>query len=149
MERSSGDRPTREEVAMARDDEGRPEDERPRPPRGLPLQRGEEVLLIATPSRGANLHKYLLTLGLYGYWRKRDTAIVTNRRLLLGKGVLRREEHSFAISDIDSARFARRWFNSYAIIRVGGRARRHTEQIGPMSARDARGLVGEVLSQRG
>ena len=120
----------------------------PHPPRGLPLQRGEEVVMVATPSRIANLHKYVITLGLYGIWRKRDTAVVTNRRLMIGKGIFRREESSIAINDIDSAKFARRWFNCYAHVRVGGRARRHSLDIGPMSARDARRLVGEILANR-
>ena len=39
----------------------------------LPLQDGEEVVLTASPSRAANFHKYLYTLGFYGIWRKRDT----------------------------------------------------------------------------
>ena len=116
-------------------------------PRGLPLQGGERVIMVVTPSRVANLHRYLLTLGLYGLWRRRDTAIVTNRRLLVGKGIFRREENSIAIRDIDSAKFARRWLNCYAQVRVGGRARRRTVQIGPLSARDARRLVGELLAQ--
>jgi hypothetical protein len=134
---------------MGRDDDEPNEEARPRAPRGLPLQRGEEVLVVATPSALANLHKYVFTLGLYSFWRKRETAIVTNRRLLMGKGIFRREEYSIAISDIDSARFTRRWLNSYAQVRVGGRARRRTEAIGPMSAKDARRFVGEILNHRG
>jgi hypothetical protein len=132
---------------MARRDDDNPVAESPRPPRGLPLQRGEEVLMVATPSRVANLHKYLITLGLYGLWRKRDTAVVTNRRLLLGKGIFRREEHSIAVADIDSAKYVRRWLNSYAQVRVGGRARRRTVQIGPVSSSDARSLVGELVNR--
>jgi hypothetical protein len=134
---------------MARSGDDDKETSGPRPPRGLPLQRGEEVVMVATPSRIANLHKYVFTLGLYGFWRSRETAIVTNRRLLLGKGIIRREEHSISISDIDTAKFTRRWLNSYAQVRVGGRARRRTEVIGPMSSRDARLLVGELLANRG
>jgi Bacterial PH domain len=130
-------------------DEEATEDTAPRPPRGLPLQKGEEVILVATPSRAANFYKYIYTLGLYGFWRKRETAVVTNRRLLMGKGIFNREEYSIAISDVDSARFTRRGFNSYAQVRVGGRSRRRTEAIGPMSASNARRFVGEILHQRG
>ncbi len=114
----------------------------------LPMQDGEEVILTASPSRAANFYKYIYTLGLYGFWRKRDTAVVTSKRLLISRGVFRREEHSISISDIDSARYTRSWFNSYALVNVGGRARRRTERIGPMSSRTARRLVGEILSRR-
>jgi len=119
-----------------------------RTPKMLPLQAGEEVVLTASPSRAANFPKYLYTLGFYGIWRKRDTCVVTTRRLLISRGVFRREEHSIAISDIDSARYARRFLNSYAQVTIGGRARRRTEEIGPTSARTARRLVGEILSRR-
>jgi hypothetical protein len=119
-----------------------------RAPKMLPLQDGEEVVLSASPSRAANFYRYIITLGLYGIWRKRDTAVVTNRRLLISRGVFRREEHSIAIGDIDGARYTRRFLNSYAQITIGGRARRRTEEIGPMSARTARRLVGEILSRR-
>jgi hypothetical protein len=121
---------------------------RQRTPKMLPLQDGEEVLLTASPSRAALLHKYVFTLGLYGIWRKRDTAVVTTRRLLISRGVFRREEHSIAISDIDSARYTRRFLNSYAQITIGGRSRRRTEEIGPLSSRTARRFVGEILSRR-
>jgi Bacterial PH domain len=119
-----------------------------RAPKMLPMQDGEEVILTASPSRVANLHKYLYTVGLYGIWRKRDTAVITSRRLLISRGVFRREEHSISISDVDSARYTRRWLNSYALLTIGGRARRRTEQIGPMSSRTARRFVGEILSRK-
>jgi hypothetical protein len=134
---------------MGRDD--RAHDETPsrrRTPKMLPLQDGEEVVLTASPSRAANFPKYLYTLGLYGIWRKRDTCVVTTRRLLISRGVFRREEHSIAISDIDSARYGRRFLNSYAQVTIGGRARRRTEEIGPVSSRTARRLVGEILNRR-
>ncbi|HEV3328359.1 MAG TPA: PH domain-containing protein [Acidimicrobiales bacterium] len=114
----------------------------------LPMQDGEEVILTASPSRAANFYKYIYTLGLYGIWRKRDTAVVTSRRLLISRGVFRREEHSIAISDIDSARYTRRGFNSYALVNIGGRAGRRTVEIGPVSSRTARRLVGEIISRR-
>jgi hypothetical protein len=117
--------------------------------RMLPLQDGEEVLLTVSPSRSANFYKYLYTVGLYGIWRKRETATVTTSRLLLSKGVIRREEHSIALRDVDGARYTRRWFNSYALVTIGGRGRRRTVEIGPMSSRSARRVVGEILSHRG
>jgi len=121
---------------------------RSRAPKMLPLQDGEDVILTASPSRAANFYKYIVTLGLYGIWRKRDTAVVTTRRLLISRGVFRREEHSIAITDIDSARYTRRFLNSYALVTIGGRARRRTEEIGPLSARTARRFVGEIVSRR-
>jgi hypothetical protein len=131
---------------MSSEDQAAPTDARSR--RMLPLRDGEEVILTASPSRAANFYKYIYTLGLYGIWRKRDTATITTRRLLISRGVFRRDEHSILLADIDSARYTRRWFNSYARLTIGGRSRRRTEEIGPMSSRMARRFVGEILNRR-
>ena len=71
---------------MSKDERTEDATGRRRTPKMLPMQDGEEVILVASPSKAANLHKYLYTLGLYGIWRKRDTAVVTSQRLLIGKG---------------------------------------------------------------
>ncbi len=131
---------------MSSEDKAASTDARSR--RMLPLRDGEEVILVASPSRAANFYKYIYTLGLYGIWRKRDTATITTRRLLISRGVFRRDEHSILLDDIDSARYTRRWLNSYARLTIGGRSRRRTEEIGPMSSRMARRFVGEILNRR-
>lgn len=114
---------------------------------GLPLQDGEEVVLLASPSKSANLHKYLYTLGLYGFWRRRDRAVVTDRRVLIGRGIFSRDEHSIPMSKITGARFVRKGVNSYAQLSIDDRGRRRTEQVGPMSSRAARQFVAEVLAR--
>ena len=116
--------------------------------RGLPLQDQEEVVLAASPSRGANFYKYIYTLGLYGIWRRRDTAVVTNRRLLLGRGVFNREEHSISMNRVEGARYVRRGMNSYAQLTINDRGRRKVERVGPMSARAARRFVAEVIERQ-
>jgi hypothetical protein len=128
------------------DDEQAPE--RPSRWRGLPLQDREEVILSVTPSRAANFYKYVYTLGLYELWRRRDRATVTDRRLLIGRGIVHREEHSIAMSHIDGARYVRMGLNAYAQVSINDRGRRRTERIGPMSAREARAFVAEILARQ-
>ena len=115
---------------------------------GLPLQESEEIVLAVTPSRGANFYKYLYTFGLYEFWRRRDTAVVTNRRVLMGRGLFNRDEYSVSITQIENARFARKGFNSYAQLTVVDRAGRRSERVGPMSARSARRFVAEILKRQ-
>jgi len=52
---------------------------------GVFLQEGESLVMVARESRWLRLPRYLITLGLYGFWRKRKTAAVTDKRLLLEK----------------------------------------------------------------
>ena len=118
-----------------------------RVPRGLPLQPGEVVLLSVNPSPIANAYRYLYTVGLYEIWRRRDTAVVTDRRLLLSRGVFNREENSISMSHIEAARYVRRGLNCYATITVVNRGGRRSERIGPMSASSARKFVSEVLQR--
>lgn len=113
--------------------------------RSVMLFPDEEVVITARPARGATLHKYVASLGLYGLWRKRKTSIVTNRRILLGSGILRRTERSIPMTHVDDVSFLRRGLNSYAEITVNDRGSRRTEEVGPMSPRAARRFMNEVL----
>ena len=115
---------------------------------GLPLQESEEIVFAVTPSRAANFYRYLYTFGLYEFWRRRDTAVVTNRRVLMGRGLFNRDEYSVSITQIENARFARKGFNSYAQLTVVDRAGRRSERVGPMSARSARRFVAEILKRQ-
>jgi len=120
---------------------------RERTARGLPLQREEQAIMSASPSVAANFYKYLYTFGLYELWRRRDTAVVTSKRLLISRGIFNREERSIAMSHIEGARYVRRGLNSYAQITIVDRGGRKSERIGPMSARAARRFVAEVLQR--
>ena len=122
-------------------------DEAVRVPRGLPLQRGEEVVMSASPSPAAHFYRYFYTLGLYEFWRRRDTAVVTDRRLLVSRGVFNREERSIPMANIEGARYVRRGVNSYALVTIVDRGGRKVERIGPMSGRQARRFVAEVLQR--
>ena len=102
-------------------------------------------MITARPARGATAHKYLASLGLYSLWRKQKTSIITNRRILLGSGILRRTERSIPMSHVDNVSFVRRGLNSYAKVTVNDRGFGRTEEVGPMSARSARRFMNEIL----
>jgi hypothetical protein len=118
-----------------------------RPPKGLALRDDESVRVVVRPSRRARFARYLFTLGLYGLWRKRDTAVVTNRRILLGRGIVNREERSVPLARVNRAKFVRRGLNSYTEVEVSDGDRRFSERIGPLSSRTARRLQREILDQ--
>lgn len=101
--------------------------------------------MVARPGRLATLPKYVATLGLYALWRKRDTSVVTDQRVLLGRGILRRDERSIPLDFVDDVTFARRGIYSYADLAVQERGGNTVRRIGPMTPRAAHRFAKEIL----
>jgi hypothetical protein len=112
------------------------------------LFEGEEVLIVARPGRLATVPKYIATLGLYGLWRKRNTSAVTDRRILLGKGLIRRDETSIPLSHVDDVSVARRGLYSYADVSIERKGRSTFTRVGPLTPRAARRFAKEILENR-
>ena len=105
----------------------------------------EEVVMTATPARFSAIPKYLFTLGLYELWRKRNTTIITNQRILFGNGIYQRSEQSIPLKNVMDVGFRRRGLNSYAEVAVSKRGKSSVTQVGPMTGSGARRLVSEIL----
>jgi hypothetical protein len=108
----------------------------------------EELLVVGRPGRLASLPKYVFSLGLYGMWRKRDISAVTDQRILLGKGLFRRDETSIPLDHVDDVAVARRGVYSYADVTIKRNGDTDYRQIGPMSPRLARRFAKEILRKR-
>jgi hypothetical protein len=108
----------------------------------------EELLAVARPGRLATFPRYLVTLGLYGAWRKRNTSTLTDQRVLLGKGIIRRDERSIPLSNVDDVSVARRGLYSYVDLTIMQRGRPSTQRIGPMPSRSARRFARDILRHR-
>jgi hypothetical protein len=105
----------------------------------------EMVVMTAVPARGPTTHKYLATLGLYGLWRKRRTSTVTDRRVLMGRGLIHRTERSIPMRNIEDVVFKRQGLNGWVEVDINDRGSHRAEKIGPMSPRSARRFASEVL----
>ena len=105
----------------------------------------EQVVMVARPGRLATLPKYVATLGLYALWRKRNNAVVTDQRILLGRGILRRDERSIPLDCVEDVTFARRGIYSYADLVVQGLGSDTVRRIGPMTPRAAHRFAKEIL----
>jgi hypothetical protein len=116
--------------------------------RGIDTERGETVLLVARPSIAAVWYRYVVTLGVYGLWRRQDLSVLTDRRVLVGKGILRRTEHSVPLANINDAVYQRKLFFAYCEISSTVRGRNHVQRVGPLSVRQARLFTQEILWRR-
>jgi Bacterial PH domain len=108
----------------------------------------EQLVMVARPGRLATFPRYVLTLGLYGIWRKRDTSAITDQRVLLGRGVVRRDERSIPLANIDDVVVARRGLYSYVDLTIVQRGRPDGQRVGPLTPRAARRFAREVLRHR-
>jgi len=113
----------------------------------LELLQGESVLHRVHPWRGAVWPKYLYTLGLYGIWRKRHTIVLTDHRVLVGKGVFVRTERSIPLNRIDSAVYVRVGTAGYCDVYYTARGLRETQRLGPLSPRRARQLTNAITAR--
>ena len=108
------------------------------------LRTDESVIVVAKPSRVARLPRYLLSLGFYGFWRKRDTCVVTDRRMLLGRGMFNRKERSIPIPRVNDVSYVRRWLACYSDVLIDTKRGQELVRIGPLSCRNARLFTSEL-----
>jgi hypothetical protein len=111
------------------------------------LQRSESIVLVARPARVVRLTRYLVTLGLYGMWRKRNTFVLTDRRVLIGRGLFTRSEHSIPFRRVEDAIYRRRGIAGYAELLCQDRSGRRLETIGPLTPSRAKRFTNEVLER--
>jgi hypothetical protein len=114
---------------------------------GVDVEHGESVILVARPAISAVWYKYLITLGFYGFWRSHDVSVVTDRRVLVGKGIVSRKETSLPYSRINDASYVRKGLYAYCEVASTLRGRGHVQRIGPLSSRQARRFTAEVLAR--
>lgn len=108
------------------------------------LHMGESVVLVARPSRMARLPRYLISLGLYGLWRKRDTVVMTDRRMLLGRGLFNRQERSIPIRRVNDVSYMRRWISCYSNVIVDTKRGQELVRVGPLTCSRARRFTSEL-----
>jgi hypothetical protein len=116
--------------------------------RGIDVDRGETILMVARPAIAAVWYRYLVTLGVYGLWRRQDVSVLTDRRVLVGKGIVRRTERTIPLANINDAVYLRKLFFAYCEISYAVRGRNQVLQVGPLSTRQARRLTQEVVGRR-
>jgi Bacterial PH domain len=114
---------------------------------GVNVWPSESVILVGRPPISIVWPKYVFTLGIYALWRRRNTAVLTDRRVLVGKGIVSRKEQSIPIDKITDATYMRRGLAAYCEVASAMRSREHVERVGPLSARLARRLTDGILDR--
>jgi hypothetical protein len=115
--------------------------------RGIKVQEGESVLLVAHPQIAAVWPKFLLTLGVYWFWHRRNTWVLTDRRVLIGKGMISRTEHSIPLRSVNDAVYQRRGPFGYCEIASVRRGRPDVQRVGPLSIWQAHQFAQEIVDR--
>lgn len=111
----------------------------------LPVDPSERILRVIHPSRVVSIPRYIASLGLYGVWRSRNTTVLTDRRIIVGKGLLSRFEESFPLSRISTASYMRHGPASYTYVNLN--QPNQVMRIGPMTPSQGRSVTAEILSR--
>lgn len=111
------------------------------------LREGEELLAVGRPALIAVWPLYVATAGLYGFWHKRRTALLTNHRIIVGRGVINREERMIPMDHIRRAGYFRRGLAAYCQLDTSDDHPGFPVRIGPLTTRLARRFVDEVESR--
>lgn len=110
----------------------------------LPLASEEKVLVVGRPALTSVWLRYVLSLGIYGFWRRRRLSVLTDRRVMLGQGFLSRQERSIPINMISDATYARRGLAGSCRITSSNGWVRSTTNVGPLPTRIARRFTYEL-----
>lgn len=111
------------------------------------LMPNESVLVVGRPALAAVWPRYLLTLGLYGFWHKRRVAVLTSQRILLGEGVFSRRERTIPIRSVTDAAYSRRGVAAFCDVTSTHDRAHHRTKVGPLPARTARRFAWELQSR--
>ena len=69
-------------------------------PSTVRLHENEHVVMVLQPSKWWTLGRYIFTLGLWHFWRKRHLYVLTNERVLVVKGIVNTSEASAPLGRI-------------------------------------------------
>jgi hypothetical protein len=111
---------------------------------GVQLRSGESALVVGRPTIIKVWPKYLFTLGLYGIWRSRETSVLTDQRIIMGKGIFSRRERSIAMRRVNEASYARKGLAGYCEVKFQGGDRQQSVRLGPFRGRLARRFAQEI-----
>ncbi|MHB1488833.1 MAG: SHOCT domain-containing protein [Acidimicrobiales bacterium] len=109
-------------------------------------QEGERVLFESKPSVVGTLAYYVFTLGLYALWRSRTTFLITDRRVVVAKGIINRFERTMPLVKVQDATVRRTlWITTVVVTSAGGAS--GVEVIGPLTQEGAQHFVEVLLDQ--
>jgi len=118
---------------------------------GLRLQQGETVVLDVIPSAFWTMGKYVLSLGLWTFWRPRHHFVVTNQRVLVFRnGLLTQGEKTVPLSRIQDVALRRSILSGGHVVLSGAGGILSIQSIGPLTREQAREFadaIGERIHQ--
>ena len=112
------------------------------------LQPGETIVFETHPGSYAIWGRYLITLGLYGAWRRAACFTVTDQRVIMTRGlVLSKSQRSVPVDMVQDASVQTTMgVGSVLVSTAGGSA--SVERFSPLRSETARELSDVILQQR-
>jgi hypothetical protein len=121
----------------------------PKTAKGIELEQGEILLMGVQPSPLGWWWAYLITLGLWEFWRRRTWVLLTDRRVMIRVGLVGQTIRTVPLSRVQDATFRRTvfGFGTIRITSAGGMA--GTIAYSGLPRAEARQLIDEVNIRSG
>jgi len=103
----------------------------------------EQLIAKAAPSASATWSRYVLTLGFWEIWRRRQRVVVTDQRIITTRGLLSKSQRMLPIAKVQDASLQLRlWVGRVVVTTAGGAA--GSVDFPTLSRADARSIVDAI-----
>ncbi|HLW17075.1 MAG TPA: PH domain-containing protein [Actinomycetota bacterium] len=113
-------------------------------PKALTLNPQEKVLLDKKPSFSVTWLQHLFTLGLYHFWMLRTYFVLTDRRVILAKGIISKRLVTVPLEKVQDVTLTTALWLGYVSMSTAGPTGASVEKAGPMRARDANEFIDRL-----
>ena len=113
---------------------------------GLRLQDDEHVILDVIPSAFWTLGRYVFTLGLWTFWRKRHRWVLTDHRIIALKGIISRHEQAVPLERIQDVVTATSPFSGGKVKLSTAGGQLGIASIGPLTRQTAYDVADAIVA---
>ena len=116
---------------------------------GLRMRPDEHVVMALRPSGWwGTTGYYILTLGLYEFWRRATVFALTEQRILRRKGRFQKVEQSVPVADVENVTVTRTLGVGGVLVSVaGGSPSASLQEMQPLPTGEARRFADAIMAQ--
>ncbi len=112
------------------------------------LHSGEEIVYRAHPNPRVMANWYVLTLGLFEFWRRAATVTLTNQRVVLERGLARRRRRAVPVLMVQDAQVSSQGRRAWVVVVASAGVRPAVLELGPFALYEADDLTDLILAQQ-
>jgi membrane protein YdbS with pleckstrin-like domain len=113
-------------------------------PTALTLGSNEHILLDKKPTFAVTWLQHIFSLGLYHFWLIRTYFLLSDRRVILAKGIVNKRLVTVPLEKVQDVTLSTVLWLGYVSLSTAGPSGASVEKVGPMRNRDAREFIDRL-----